>query len=129
MHMDTLLLSLKRMLAVLAMAGSLLAVDPKTPMAAAHFNILLWEAGKAPLGRVGVGAAKAADPAAADPLDRVGSRPDFLVLVYGPGRATPGEQLKNFPPTFLLSAAADRGSANGNAQMFMDMNRAGAVVE
>jgi acetyl esterase/lipase len=39
------------------------------------------------------------------------SRPDFLVLVYGPGRAAPGEQLKDFPPTFLLCAAADRGNA------------------
>jgi len=237
--MDTTLFSLKRMLATLAMAGTLLAVDPKTPTATTHFNIPLWEEGKAPLaagsgpldapfltvflpredkrngasvivapgggnimmmygsegmeiaerfndwgaaafvltyrlspkygenvrvmdgnravqlvrarakewklepGKIGfagfsagstlgrsvVAGAKAADPGAADPLDRVGSRPDFLVLVYGPGRATPGEQLKNFPPTFLLSAAADRGSANGNAQLFMDMNRASAVVE
>jgi acetyl esterase/lipase len=81
------------------------------------------------LGRSVVAAAKAAGPGAADPLDRVSSRPDYLVLVYGPGRATPGEQLKDFPPTFLLSAAADRGAANGSAQLFMDMNRAGAVAE
>jgi acetyl esterase/lipase len=81
------------------------------------------------LGRSVVAAAKAADPGASDPLDRVSSRPDYLVLVYGPGRATPGEQLKAFPPTFLLAAAADRGAANGNAQLFLDMNRAGAVVE
>ena len=70
------------------------------------------------LGRSVVAAAKAADPSAADPLDRVSSRPDFLVLVYGPGRATPGEQLKDFPPTFLVAAAADRGSSNGSAQLF-----------
>ncbi|MSV27762.1 MAG: alpha/beta hydrolase [Bryobacterales bacterium] len=81
------------------------------------------------LGRSVVAAAKAADAAAADPLDRVHSRPDFLVLVYGPGRAAPGEQLKNFPPTFLICAAADRGNANGSAQLFMDLNRAGAVAE
>ena len=37
------------------------------------------------------------------------ARPDYLVLVYGAGRATPGESLKNFPPTFLISAAADTG--------------------
>ncbi len=79
--------------------------------------------------RSGVAAAKAADAAATDTLDRVHSRPDFLVLVYGPGRAAPGEQLKNFPPTFLLCAAADRGNANGSAQLFMDLNRAGAVAE
>jgi acetyl esterase/lipase len=81
------------------------------------------------LGRSVVAAAKAANPGAADPLDRVSSRPDYLVLVYGPGRATPGEQLKDFPPTFLLAAAADRGAANGSAQLFLEMNRAGAVAE
>src|SRR5438128_1637702 len=47
--MDTTLFSLKRMLATLAMAGTLLAVDPKTPTATTHFNIPLWEEGKAPL--------------------------------------------------------------------------------
>jgi endo-1,4-beta-xylanase len=81
------------------------------------------------LGRAVAAAAKPADPGASDPLDRVASRPDFLVLVYGPGRATPGEQLKSFPPTFLLAAAGDRGAANGSAQLFLDLNRAGAVVE
>jgi acetyl esterase/lipase len=81
------------------------------------------------LGRSVVAAAKAADPSAADPLDRVGSRPDYLVLVYGPGRATPGEQLKEFPPTFLLAAAADRNNANNSAQLFQELNRAGAVAE
>jgi endo-1,4-beta-xylanase len=81
------------------------------------------------LGRSVVAAAKAADPDASDPLDRVGSRPDYLVLVYGPGRARPGEQLQGFPPTFLLAAAADQGNANGSAQLFIEMNRAGAVAE
>jgi endo-1,4-beta-xylanase len=81
------------------------------------------------MGRYVVAAAKPADPSAVDPLDRVSSRPDFLILVYGPGRATPGEQLKDFPPTFLLAAAADKGAANGSAQLFLEMNRAGAVVE
>ena len=81
------------------------------------------------LGRAVVDAAKPANPGAADPLDRVASRPDFLVLVYGPGRGAPGEQLKDFPPTFLVAAAHDRGSSNGSAQLFLDMNRAGTVVE
>lgn len=81
------------------------------------------------MGRSVVAAAKPGDSGATDPLDRVSSRPDFLVMVYGPGRATPGEQLKNFPPTFLLAAAADRGAANGSAQFFLEMNRAGAVAE
>ena len=63
------------------------------------------------------------------PIDRLSSRPDYLVLVYGVGRATPGESLKNFPPTFLVSAAADTGPAMGNAQLFMDLTRAGATAE
>ena len=45
---------------------------------------------------------RSGDLDATDPLDRVNSRPDWLVMVYGPGRATPGENLKDFPPTFLL---------------------------
>ncbi len=65
----------------------------------------------------------------ADPVERFSSRPDFAVLVYGPGRARTDEQLANFPPTFLLSAAADAGAANGTAQLFLDLNRAGAVAE
>ena len=69
------------------------------------------------------------DPNAPDPIDRLSSRPDYVVLVYGAGRATPGESLKDFPPTFLVSAAADTGPALGNAQLFMDLVRAGATAE
>jgi hypothetical protein len=59
----------------------------------------------------------------------VSSRPDYLALVYGAGRATPGEQLKNFPPTFLICAALDMGASMGSAQLFMDLTRAGATAE
>jgi acetyl esterase/lipase len=81
------------------------------------------------MARVVVAASGPGDPSAPDPIDRVSSRPDYVVMVYGPGRATPAEQLKDFPPTFLLSAAWDRGAANGSAQLFMDLNKAGAVAE
>jgi acetyl esterase/lipase len=81
------------------------------------------------MGRLVVASSGQGDGAAGDTVDRLSSRPDFLVLVYGAGRATPGENLKNFPPTFLLSAAADTGPALGNAQLFMDLTRAGAVAE
>jgi acetyl esterase/lipase len=81
------------------------------------------------LGRSVVAASGPGDPSAADPVDRLSSRPDFLVLVYGAGRPAEGEQLKSFPPTFLLSAAEDRGAANPSAQLFMDLNRAGATAE
>jgi acetyl esterase/lipase len=55
------------------------------------------------------------DPNASDPIDRFSSRPDYLGLVYGPGRALPGESLKDFPPTFILCAAGDTGNAIGSA--------------
>jgi acetyl esterase/lipase len=69
------------------------------------------------------------DSNASDPIDRMNSRPDYLVMVYSAGRPTQGEQLKSFPPTFLLAAAADKGAANGSAQLWLDMNRAGATAE
>jgi endo-1,4-beta-xylanase len=81
------------------------------------------------MGRSVVAASGPGDPAAADPVDRLSSRPDYLALVYGPGRATPGEQLKNFPPTFLMAAEFDTGPAIGNAQLFMDLVRAGVPAE
>lgn len=81
------------------------------------------------MARLVVASAKSGETNAADPLDQVSSKPDWLLMVYGPGRATPTENLKEFPPTFLLSAAWDRGAANGSAQLFLDMNRAGAVAE
>lgn len=74
-------------------------------------------------------AATLGDPNAADALDKYSSKPDYLVLVYGPGRSANGEDLKSFPPVFLLSAAFDRGAANGSAQLFLDLNKAGAVAE
>ena len=81
------------------------------------------------MGRLVTAAAGPGEPAAADPIERVSSRPDYLALVYGAGRATPGESLKDFPPTFLVSAAADRGPSLGNAQLFIDLTKAGAVAE
>ena len=74
-------------------------------------------------------AAGPGDPNSTDPIDRQDSKPSQIVMVYSAGRPTPNEDLKNFPPTFLLAAAADRGAANGSAQFFLDMNKAGAVVE
>ncbi len=66
---------------------------------------------------------------AADPVDRYGSKPNLLLMVYGPGEPSPNEKLKEFPPTFLLAAAADADAATGTAQLFLDMNMAGAVAE
>ena len=87
-----------------------------------------FSAGSA-LGRLVAAASKQGDTAAGDAIAKASSRPDFLVLVYSAGRATPGEDLKTFPPTFLTCAAKDTGPANGSAQLFVDLNKAGAIAE
>jgi acetyl esterase/lipase len=81
------------------------------------------------MGRSVVAASGPGDVNAADAIERVSSRPDYLALVYGAGRATPEESLKEFPPTFLLSAAADQGPSLANAQLLIDLTKAGAVAE
>ncbi len=81
------------------------------------------------MGRSVVAASEPGSAGAPDPVDRVGSKPDYLALVYGAGRASPGESLKDFPPTFLISAAADQGPSLGNAQLFIDLTKAGVVAE
>jgi acetyl esterase/lipase len=81
------------------------------------------------MARLVAAAAGPGDANAADPIDRTDSKPHSLLMVYGPGRASQGENLKSFPPTFLLAAAGDTGAANGSAQLFLEMNKAGAVAE
>ena len=81
------------------------------------------------LARSVVAASDGGDASSADPIERVSSRPDYVALIYGAGRASPEESLKDYPPTFLLSAAADQGPSLANAQLFMDLTKAGAVAE
>jgi formylglycine-generating enzyme required for sulfatase activity len=81
------------------------------------------------MGRSVVAGAGPGDAKAADPIARVSSRPDYVALIYGAGKATPGESLKDFPPTFLLSAAADQGPSLANAQLFSELTSAGASAE
>jgi formylglycine-generating enzyme required for sulfatase activity len=81
------------------------------------------------LGRSVVAASDHGEANSADPIERVSSRPDYAALIYGAGRATPGENLKDYPPTFLLSAAADQAPSLANAQLFADLTQAGAIAE
>jgi len=69
------------------------------------------------------------DSNAADPVDRLSSRPDYAGLIYGPGRTKPGTDLKKYPPIFLCVAEYDRGNAIGSAQLFSEITKAGGVVE
>ena len=81
------------------------------------------------LGRSIMAAVDGGMPQDSDPIERVSSRPDYLALIYGAGRATDGESLKDYPPTFLLSAAADQPPSLANAQLFSELTQAGAVAE
>ncbi len=81
------------------------------------------------LARAVVGASDKGVADSGDPIERVSSRPDWVGLVYGAGRASPDESLKDYPPTFLLSAAGDQAPSLANAQLFTDLARAGAVAE
>ena len=81
------------------------------------------------LARSLVAASDAGDASSSDPIERVSSRPDYAALIYGAGRATPGESLKDYPPTFLLSAAGDQAPSLANAQLFADLTQAGVVAE
>jgi acetyl esterase/lipase len=81
------------------------------------------------LGRAVMDAAGPGDQNAADPIDRMSSRPDYLGLIYSAGRPGPGESLKDFPPTFLCAAQFDKGASLGSAQLFMDLTKAGAIAE
>ena len=63
------------------------------------------------MGRSVVAAAKAADPDAADPLDRVSSRPDYLVMVYGAGTSDAGRAAEEFSAD--ISYCGRGGSRSG----------------
>jgi acetyl esterase/lipase len=71
------------------------------------------------------------DANATDPVSRLSSKPDYLAFVYGAaaGRGVPGENLKDYPPTFLVASQADTGQSLPAAQFFIDLTRAGAVAE
>ncbi len=81
------------------------------------------------MGRLVADAAGPGDPNAGDPVERLSSRPDYLALIYGPGRPSPDEPLKSFPPTFLCAAQADRFPSLGSAQLFQDLTKAGVTAE
>lgn len=70
------------------------------------------------------------DASATDPIAHFSSKPSYLAFVYGAaGRAMPGENLKEYPPTFMVASQADQGQSLPAAQFFIDLTKAGAVAE
>ena len=71
----------------------------------------------------------AGNDSAADPIDRVSSRPDFAVVVYPgfqPGAVTVP---KDAPPTFLVCADNDRSHAVVTVNLYLDLQKQGVSSE
>ena len=69
-----------------------------------------------------------ASPGAADPIDRLDARPDFLMLVYPGGRPESFNITKETPPTFLLVADNDR-LADRTIAIYSALKKAGVSAE
>ena len=71
----------------------------------------------------------AGDPEAADPIDRLSSRPTFQALIY-PGRLQRFTVAKDSPPVFILGGYEDRPDiARGMAELYLKYKDAGVPAE
>lgn len=69
---------------------------------------------------------------ATDPLNRLSSKPNFLILAYGSTRIPANADsaaVAGMPPTFMYGTVEDRGSQGGMLDMYTRLYRAGAPVE
>jgi endo-1,4-beta-xylanase len=66
---------------------------------------------------------------ASDPIDRLSSRPDFLVLVYPGGRPESFSVTKETPPAFLVVAGDDAISAQRTIASYSALKKAGVSAE
>jgi endo-1,4-beta-xylanase len=99
-----------------------------------------WNVDPARLGAIGFSAGgelvwlassrfDAGDPAAADPVERQPSRPDFEAMIY-PGRSGDIQPTKDAPPVFLAAAYNDRQDiSEGLAEAYLRFKRAGVPAE
>lgn len=67
--------------------------------------------------------------AAADPIDRLSGRPNFLVYVYPGPLGIPETIPRDAPPAFLCVAADDRGASRSIDRLYQKYREAGAPVE
>jgi acetyl esterase/lipase len=96
-------------------------VDP------ARIGMMGFSAGGEVVSMVAFGA-PAADPQAADPVDRVSSRPDFLLFVYPGPLGVPAVVPADAPPAFLL-VASDDGLVGVTADLLEKYRAAKVSVE
>jgi acetyl esterase/lipase len=68
------------------------------------------------------------DPAAADPLDRVTTRSNFNILIYGGRNLTPAVAAVS-PPTFLFNTLEDSGHLAPELNVFNALRAAGVPAE
>src|SRR5262245_16227144 len=73
--------------------------------------------------------ASAGNADAADPIDRLSGRPDFLVYVYPGSVGIPDTVPKDAPPAFLCVAADDRGASRSIDRLYQKYRESGAPVE
>jgi acetyl esterase/lipase len=66
---------------------------------------------------------------AVDRIDRLDSRPDFLVLIYPGFRPNTMHVTKDTPATFLMVADDDRFCAPGTVQFYQELKKAGVSGE
>lgn len=71
----------------------------------------------------------AGNDSAADPVDRVSSRPDFAVVVYPGFRPGTITVPKNAPPTFLVCADNDRSHVVTTVNLYLDLEKQGVSSE
>ncbi len=69
------------------------------------------------------------DAKAADPVDRLNSRPNFLVMIYPVPLGIPAVIPPTAPPAFLIVANDDRGAARVIASLFQKYRDARVPVE
>jgi acetyl esterase/lipase len=69
------------------------------------------------------------NPEASDPLERVSSRPDFMILSYGSAPMPPHLAGVNVPPTFMYCTAEDAGAVRGMSELHSALLKAKVPVE